>query len=160
MPQIMAALMRDPIGAENTSLTGSKRNCVYAKTTEMMNQILSIQNTYDRGTVKNALMPFYYGSQKRPKEAFGEDTSELNAFYEAQSLVVPGASYLMPILRSSWDDYAEEHAWTLPDGFTARVKVTDIDDNKIEVDELNHITFTYRHTVIRAMEDGVANIAE
>lgn len=158
-PQIMAALMRDPIGALNTSLVGSKRNCVYTKTTQVMNKILNMQKTFDRSSVKNALMPFYYGSQKEPKEAFGENTDELNAFYKAQSIVVPGASYLMPILRSSWDDYAEEHTWTLPDGFVARVKVTGMDDNKIEVDELNHATFTYRHIVIRAEEKGVANIA-
>ena len=56
-PQIMAALMRDPIGALNTSLVGSKRNCVYTKTTQVMNKILNMQKTFDRSSVKNALMP-------------------------------------------------------------------------------------------------------
>ena len=158
-PQIMACLMRDAVGAENTCLVGSKRNCVYTKITEAMNHILNAHKTYDRDTIKYVLMPFYYGSKKKPKTVFGEDTDELVAFYQAQAQIVPGASELMPILLNSWNAMAEEHSWVLPDGFNARVKVTQTKEKKIEVDELNHSSFMYQYTVIAGEEDGWANIA-
>ena len=41
-PQIMSALMRDIVGAENTYIVGKKKNCVYTKTIRTMNGYLSL----------------------------------------------------------------------------------------------------------------------
>jgi hypothetical protein len=158
-PQIMSALMRDAVGAENTSLIGKIRNCVYVKTTDAMNSFLTTAQHFLRNTVKYALMPFYYGSKAKPKMAFGEETDELKAFYRAQAQVCPGAAYLMPIMANSWNPFAKEHTWALPDGFIARVKVTSVKESKIEVDELDHASFMYQYTRIEGTEKGVANIA-
>ena len=56
-PQIMSALMRDAIGAENTSLIGKDRNCVYVKTTKAMNALLTTARQFSRETIKYVLMP-------------------------------------------------------------------------------------------------------
>jgi len=106
---------------------------------------------------------FYYGSKACPKQAFGKGTPELSAFYQAQEMVAPGASFLMSVMLDAWRDDVLEHCWTLPDGFQVKVKVTRMQDTKIEVDELDGATFTYRHKVNEPMEDGLslsANIVQ
>lgn len=158
-PQIMAAVMRDPVGARNTSLIGSILNDVYKKVTEAMNTLLKATKVYDRGEIKGVLMPVLYGSKKKPKIAFGEDTPEYCAFQDAKEMVCPGAAYLMPILNNSWNAYATEHAWNLPDGFEARVKVDQVFETDIEVDELDHLRFAFQYTEIHGTETGLANIA-
>ena len=160
-PSIMSALMRDIIGAENTSLVGSKRNDLYQIVTETMKEYLPVGHPieYKRKDIKGVLMPFFYGSWLKPIELFGENTPEYKAFMEAQAKVCPGAAYLMPILRNSWNAYAKEHSWNLPDGFVARVKVTQIKEKVIEVDELDHLKFTHQYLVNEGTEEGVANIA-
>ena len=155
----MAAVMRDPIGARNTSLIGSILNDVYKKVTATMNTLLNATKVYDRGEIKKVLMPVLYGSKAKPKIAFGEDTPEYCAFQEAKEIVCPGAAYLMPILNNSWNAYATEHSWNLPDGFEARVKVDQVLETDIEVDELDHLRFAFQYTEIQGTETGLANIA-
>lgn len=159
-PQIMSCVMRDIVGAENTSLVGKKRNDLYQMVTSVMNKQLTEAVVYERSDVKKALMPFYYGSWLKPIELFGKDTPEYKAFMQAQAEVCPGAAYIMPILKNSWNAYAKEHSWTLPDGFVARVKVLDTEKKTIEVDELDHLKFTYQYNVNKGKEEGVANIAK
>ena len=53
----MSALMRDIIGAENTSLIGKKRNDLYTKATDTMNAILGLAKVYERKDIKYVLMP-------------------------------------------------------------------------------------------------------
>lgn len=144
-PQIMSAMMGCETGAESTGLVDPNRRAdLYTDTTAVMSRILGGLVNVSRKDVKDAQMPHYYGSRKRPKELFGEDTPELAAFYKANWEVLPGASKLRNYLLQAWDRDAEVHEWTLPDGFHARVKVMYHQDKKIEVDELNHATFTHR----------------
>lgn len=160
-PQIMSALMRDIVGAKNTSLVGTKRNDLYQIVTDVMKERLPINHPveYTRKEVKAVLMPVYYGSKQKPVDLFGKNTPEYIAFMKAQKQVCPGAAYLMPILANSWNAFAEEHSWNLPDGFVAKVKVTQMEEKVIEVDELDHLTFTQQYTTIKGTEEGVANIA-
>jgi hypothetical protein len=158
-PAIMSALMRDPIGAFNTSLIGNQINDVYTICTDTMNNLLNTDTVYNRDEVKGALMPGYYGSLQKPKDVFGEDTPEHQAFMRAQEAVCPGAAYLMPILRASWNAYADHHYYVYPDGFEAVVAVTESLEKSIEVDELNHLTFNYRYEEKQGTEKSLANIA-
>jgi hypothetical protein len=121
-----------------------------------MNQIMGTNTAFDRKTVKYALMPYFYGSKACPVQAFGKDTPELAAFYQALETVAPGAAALMPIMLAAWQPFAEEHSWHMADGFEVRVKVTDMKDTKIEIDELDHACFTYRHEVVQGSEKGRA----
>jgi len=81
-------------------------------------------------------MKSFYGSKAVPKELFGEDTPELNAFYKAAHQVAPGAWELLQDLLASWQPYTLSHEWKLPDGFDAKVKVMAKREARIEVDEL------------------------
>ena len=158
--QIMSALTGCVAGATNTGLVDpTVRADAYSKTTEIMNVELGGTCEVSRDDAKDALMTSFYGSKKKPKEIFGEDTPELNAFYTAAHVVAPGAWELLQDLLASWQPYALAHRWKLPDGFDAVVKVMEKREARIEVDELNHATFTYEFYVNEGTKSGLSNVA-
>ena len=72
------------------------------------------------------------------------DENQEAAFYEVLSESFEGAEAVKDVINDYWDPEALEHTWTLPDGHVARVRVTEMINTRIEVDELDHTTFTYR----------------
>ncbi|MGH1461260.1 MAG: DNA-directed RNA polymerase [Neptuniibacter sp.] len=158
--QIQSCLIGCEVTAKNTGLIDpNNRADIYAITTEEMNNLLKhegIQLAPLRKEVKQAQMTHFYGSKAKPKEIFGEDTIELSKFYEAQKIVAPGACEVMDDLMASWQSWAPEHSWTLPDGFNTIVKVMQEVDIKVEVDELDHSTFTHRFMENRGSEHGLS----
>ena len=158
--QIMSALTGCEAGADNTGLINpNKRADAYAATTDTMNQILGGGVEVSRKDAKRALMTSCYGSKATPKEVFGEDTPELNAFYQAMMIVAPGAWQLLQVLLESWNPCALFHSWKLPDGFDAKVKVMTKQETRIEVDELDHASFTYQYYVNEGTKKGLSNAA-
>ena len=158
--QIMSALTGCEAGADNAGLINpNKRADAYAATTDTMNQILGGGVEVSRKDAKRALMTSCYGSKATPKEVFGEDTPELNAFYQAMMIVAPGAWQLLQVLLESWNPYALFHSWKLPDGFDAKVKVMTKQETRIEVDELDHASFTYQYYVNEGTKKGLSNVA-
>ena len=147
-------------GAEATNLVDpDKRNDAYSMCTENMNkaleaQFLSVQ--VPRGKAKQALMTSFYGSKAKPIEIFGEDTPELAAFYEAAIKLAPGAWELLQDLKAAWQPYALVHAWNLPDGYHARIKVMERVETRVEVDELDHASFTYIYYVNQGQKKGIS----
>lgn len=101
----------------------------------------------------------FYGSKKVPKELFGEDTPELNAFYQAAQEIAPGAWDLLQTLLASWQPYALTHAWKMPDGFDVRVKVMSPKKARIEVEELEKASFTYEFYENEGTKTGKSNAA-
>lgn len=73
--------------------------------------------------------------------------------------MAPGAFELLQELLASWQPYALVHAWKLPDGYDARVKVMQEQETRIEVDELDHASFTYQYYVNEGSEKGLSNVA-
>jgi hypothetical protein len=74
---------------------------------------------------------------------------------------MPGAMHIMEDINACWQYDNDVHQWTLPDGHVSRVTVTEMTDTRIEVDELNHRTFTYRYNKQQPSENYrslVANI--
>lgn len=158
--QVMSAMTGCVVGATSTGLVDPNvRADAYNRTTEVMQQTLGNQFMVDRKDAKQALMTSFYGSKAEPKNLFGEDTPELNAFYDAMIKVAPGAWELLQDLLGSWQSYSLCHSWTLPDGFQARVKVMDKKEVRIEVDELNHATFTYEFYENQGKKSGLSNVA-
>ena len=92
-------------------------------------------------------------------EIFGEDTPELQAFYKAMMIVAPGAWQVLEDLRNAWNAYALFHAWKLPDGYDAKVKVMEKVEKRIEVDELDHATFTHEFFVNEGSKTGISLVA-
>lgn len=158
--QVMSALTGCVAGATATGLVDPDvRADAYSLTTEEMNTIMGGGVTTSRSEAKEALMTSFYGSKAKPKEIFGEDTPELEAFYKAAYTVAPGAWELLQDLLASWQPYALSHSWKLPDGFDARVKVMEKKTARIEVDELDHATFTHEFYENEGTPTGRANVA-
>ena len=142
--QLMSVLTGCYAGARATGLVDTNRRAdAYTDCTSIMSSILGTTLPNMRASVKQAVMTSLYGSKAEPKKVFGDGTEQLNAFYKAMGTLCPGACDLLAILLGSWRSDALEHHWQLPDGFEARVKVMIERESKIEVDELQHATFTY-----------------
>ena len=145
--QVMSALTGCVAGATSTGMVDPNvRADAYSLCTEAMNEILVMEGLsveVARPEAKRGLMTSFYGSKQTPKDIFGEDTPELNAFYQAAQKIAPGAWELLQDLLKAWQPYAKKHAWKLPDGYDAVVKVMEKVSARIEVDELDHATFSY-----------------
>lgn len=155
--QIMSALTGCIIGATNTGLVDPNvRADAYTTLTVTMRTMLSEAFTVERDDAKTAFMCHTYGSKAEPKKIFGEDTPELEAFYEAVGRVAPGAAALLEELLAAWNPWAKKHHWVLPDGFNAVVKVMSEKESRIEVDELDGASFTYKYYVNEGTETGLS----
>ena len=158
--QIMSALTGCLNGAKATGLVDDdRRPDAYASVTEAMNKKLGGTLNISRDDAKRSVMTSFYGSEKVPGEVFGEDTIELDTFYEVMQLVAPGAWGLLGKLKSAWNPGALAHSWKLPDGFDAVVKVMASFEKRIEVDELDHSTFTYYYNVNEGSKKGISLVA-
>lgn len=155
--QIMSALTGCIIGATNTGLVDPNvRADAYTTLTVTMRTMLSEAFTVERDDAKTAFMCHTYGSKAEPKKIFGEDTPELEAFYDAVGRVAPGAAALLEELLAAWNPWAKKHHWVLPDGFNAVVKVMLEKESRIEVDELDGASFTYKYYVNEGTETGLS----
>jgi hypothetical protein len=158
--QMMSVLTGCISGARATGLVDPNRRAdAYTECTAAMNVVLQGQINVSRKDAKAALMTSFYGSKAKPKEIFGDDTPELKAFYEAAQTIAPGPWELLQDLLASWQPYALQHAWVMPDGFDARIKVMTKKEARIEVDELNHATFTYEYYDNEGSKSGLSNAA-
>jgi hypothetical protein len=158
--QVMSALTGCVEGARSTGMVNpDERADAYSKATKVMSDILGSTVDISRGDAKDALMTSFYGSKAKPKEIFGEDTPELDAFYKAALVIAPGAWELLQDLLASWRAYALSHSWKLPDGYDARVLVMQKKEARIEVDELDHATFTYEYYENQGSKTGLSNVA-
>lgn len=158
--QMMSVLTGCHAGAKSTGLVDPNRRAdAYSDCTETMNTVLGGGLMVSRDDAKQALMTSFYGSKAEPKNLFGEETPELDAFYQAAQIIAPGAWELLQDLLASWQPYALQHEWVLPDGFDARVKVMSKKEARIEVDELDHATFTYEYYENQGSKSGLSNAA-
>lgn len=158
--QVMSALTGCVAGATATGLvTPGVRSDAYTYTTQVMQDTLGDAISISRKDAKQAVMTSYYGSKATPKQIFGEDTPELAAFYQAARTVAPGAWDLLQTLLASWQPYALEHSWKMPDGFDVRIKVMSKKETRIEVDELGGASFTYEYYENQGQKKGLSNVA-
>lgn len=147
---IMSVLVKCYLGCLATNLIDpNTRNDAYTMVTRAACELLGNQGAeVSRGDAKQATMTALYGSQATPREIFGEDTPELDAFYGGLTKIAPGAVELLGDLRNAWQPYALEHRWVLPDNHHAIVPVMQkVEGARVEVDELDHATFSYDYYV-------------
>lgn len=158
--QVLSTLSGCVAGADATGLVDPNRRAdAYTDVTTAMGQVMKGEFVVDRGEVKDATMTACYGSKAVPEEIFGEDTPELAAFYEGAMRVAPGAFTLLQELKDTWQPFALCHSWVLPDNFHAHIKVMEDMESRVEVDELDHATFTYYYKENQGKERGVSNVA-
>jgi DNA-directed RNA polymerase len=150
--QCMAAMSGCQLTAEAVNLTNTgQRKDLYTAVALYMCSIPEIRVT--RTIVKDPVMTFFYGSRAVPKQVFGAGT-KLKAFYTTLSERLPGATQLMHLFQSSWDSTATHHQWTMPDKHVVRVPVTQMIEREIEIDEQDHMRFTYRTSEVGPQSKG------
>lgn len=108
----------------------------------------------DRTGIKAPLMTVFYGSTKEPEIAFGKGSKELDDFYNALNVKLSGAMDGLHIIQGCWDPDAYEYNWNMPDLHHVNMKVFQVVDKKIEVDELDHKTFTFRAMLNKPKRKG------
>jgi len=152
--QILACLIGCHDTARNTNLLGGSRVDVYEMGAKGMSEYLN--DIVSRDDIKKPLMVFFYGSKAQPRVLFGEDTPELEAFYDILDKELGGAVEAMNDIQSCWNPNVLVHEWTLPDGHTAYVPVLEAVDKKIEIDELEHRSFTHRAYINKESTYGIS----
>ncbi len=158
--QIMGALSgcKDTAKVCNMLNTGNRED-VYQMIADKMNVLLNGKYSVNRKDVKKPCMTTFYNSTAVPFKAFNKH--QLKAFNDTLDGLMPGAMEVMEAINEYWNYDSDIHQWSLPDGHVARVPVTEMSDVRIEVDELNHRTFTYRYNKQQPSENYrslVANI--
>lgn len=159
--QVLSALTGCVKGAIITNLTPeNKRYDAYTEVTAEQNKILrewDVQGLeVSRKDAKAAVMTSLYGSRATPKKIFGEEGPAIEAFYEAANRCAPGAFGLLNALLNAWQPYALSHYWKMPDGFDVAVKVMQVEETRIEVDELNHHKFKTSYKVNMGSKSGIS----
>lgn len=162
--QVMSALTGCYAGAQASGLVDPDRRAnAYQDVTDELNRLLGeigSSMVVSNADAKAAVMTVLYGSRAEPKRVFGEDTEELAMFYQAVQTVAPGAFKLLQELLSAWQPFAPKHSWIMPDGFHVEKKVWDKQEARIEVDELDHSTFSYEWYENTGQEQGLSLAAD
>jgi hypothetical protein len=152
--QILACFMGCHITAANVNLinTGNRED-VYLKIATKMS---SEEEQFTRSELKNPIMTTFYGSKKQPERIFGKDSSALLKFYEVLDEELPGAMEAMKDMQCFWNPDTLMHSFTMPDGHVACIKVMEAIEKKIEIDELDHKTFTHRIYINKPAKKGLS----
>lgn len=160
---IMSAITGCLKGCKATGLVATGyRPDAYTAVTDAMNRMLStqgIQTSISRKVAKEAVMQAGYGSTRKPKETFGEDTPELRAFEDACMEVAPEAFKLMGVLIDAWNPNALEHSWYMPDAFSVKIKVLEEKETKIYIKELDDACVTMITKENKPVKRGVSLVA-
>ena len=155
--QCMAALTGCKVTAETVNMVNpDKRHDAYTDGFKVMGDLLNGKlDKIERSHTKDATMTHFYGSKANPVKLFGENTIELQKFYEMVQIIAPGANMLRDDLIALWQANALQHHWTLPDGFNAVIKVMVPMEDSFEVNELNS-SFTHRYWVNQGQKTGLS----
>lgn len=152
--QILSALACCPIGARNSNIHPNKdgvRMDPYTLVTNKMVSYLPKSEMFDgltykeiRKLIKPAVMTTFYNSKAEPIKVFGEDTEELEVFYEVLHELFPGAMDIIEMVNDRWDSNALHHKWKLFDGHVSFCKVVEKVDTIVKVSELDDAKISYR----------------
>lgn len=121
--QLLACLTGDRTAAQicNVVNTGHRQDAYTSVWKEMQSRAgEAIKIT--RQQAKDAVMPSFYGSKRRPKDIFGEGAL-LTIFDETMATLTPGPWELNSYFLEVWDSEKLVYQWQLPDNFQVRVKV-------------------------------------
>lgn len=154
--QIMSAAMGCYAGAEATGLINpDEMPWAYKRCTDIMQEMVGQEIKAEMDDVKQAVMTYFYGSEAKPKEIFGEGTVAYQAFFEAAKTLAPEAYDLRNILIGIWQPFALEHSWTMPDGFEVVIRVMEKKEVVVKVPELNS-SFTHIYYENAGTEKGLS----
>lgn len=138
--QIMAAISGCHETARLTNLMDpDKRYDLYTEVSDLMNAKLT--KPVPRKISKQCVMTHFYNSRATPKALLS--TEELGVFYEVIAGLLPGAEAVMETINGCWNDKADHHSWTMPDGHTVYVPVVEAVNATYVDDELGDIPLRF-----------------
>lgn len=145
--QLMSVMTGCKSGCEITGLIDpNKRVDAYTEVTKYMNELLGDEAVeVDRKDAKASIMTSLYGSKAKPIEIFGEDTPQLEAFYQALEDKCEGAYTLLGELIDAWDSSKTFNHWVLPDGYNVYIPVMQSITDRVKVEELNYTMSVQTH---------------
>lgn len=154
--QLLAALTGDRRAAEICNVVNrwvqsvAERADAYTIIYGYMLDVVGEGAKIKRDDCKQAIMTSLYGSEREPREIFGEGPL-LSAFYHVMAGAAPAAWELNQFFLKLWDAEALVNSWVLPDNFHVHVKVmTKVQET---VHFLNEPIDTFRE-VNQAKESG------
>ena len=112
----------------------------------------------DHDKVKKAIMTYFYGSRRKPKELLGDDSPQLAQFYNVMKEHCTGAYNAGEFLLNIWNPNQLEYKWTLPNLFTVHAKVMVKKINKIVVGNLEIEIPTYVNEPVKKGKEYPANV--
>jgi len=162
--QMMAILSGCKETAKQCGLINTgKRPDLYTNTVKLMNKQLPPQlriklvktgEGLKRIHVKDAIMTHNYNSKAVPKRIFND--TQLKVFYNVLSEITPGAEVAKEVINSYVEPLSSQYIWLGLDRNTVVYNVKDFIDARIEVDELDHSTFTQRFEVCMARSNDAS----
>ena len=152
--QLMAVMSGCVESAKATNLvyTG-KREDVYQMVAAKMSQLSG--QVIPRTVLKKPIMTFFYGSKAVPRQALQNEKLEKD-FYQSLQTQLKGPFQLMELFQSHWRADQTHYQWFMPDKHTVRVPVLGHKDYRVELDEENHMRYTYRSTELVPKTKGMA----
>lgn len=145
--QLMSVMTGCKSGCEITGLIDpNKRVDAYTGVTKYMNELLGDEAVeVDRKDAKAAVMTSLYGSKVKPVGIFGEDTPQLEAFYQALEDKCEGAYTLLNELIDAWDNSKTFNHWVLPDGYNVYIPVMQSIIDRVKIEELDYTMSVQTH---------------
>lgn len=145
--QLMSVMTGCKSGCEITGLIDpNKRVDAYTEVTKYMNELLGDEAVeVDRKDAKASIMTSLYGSKAKPIEIFGEDTHQLEAFYQALEDKCEGAYTLLNELIDAWDRSKTFNHWVLPDGYNVYIPVMQSITDRVKIEELDYTMSVQTH---------------
>lgn len=142
-PQLLSVLTHCETGMRNTGALNS--GSVPDLYTLIQNNMQTTEKK-DRDLVKQATIPYVYGSDVSPITVFGDDADK---FVEAYEATVPYAAFVRRVLLDAWDESAYFYEYSMPDGAIVYLECKINDDFK---GTMNGYTYTYRCSVNRPIK--------
>lgn len=102
-----------------------------------------------RKMVKNATVPYAYGSDFKPEQVFGSDL--MPAYEQAYERTFPMAYLIRKVLINAWNPEALFHEFTAIDGLVAHLECRGV--NKTKATFMGY-TYTYTHSENRPLVPG------
>ena len=143
----------------------ARRRDSYLEITEEMLKYVDLSDTVlkpdpkeRRKQVKGPCMTVNYGSVQEPKNVFGEDTTDLAAFYQALNTITPGPMALMELMQSLWDPKKDYLEWEI-DGVHAKIAILDKFIGKVKMTINGKDVSVPFQSIIRQPKDKGLSIA-
>lgn len=148
--QIIAALMGCTKTADTVGMVfpNIRRDC-YTIIQDRMNSYDGISVYVARGDLKDVIMPWNYGSDKMPKDVFGNDTPEYEAYLDACWDEIPACVIYREALKDAWQGNVLAHEFQRPDGHWVKMPVMASRKYMIQVEGMGSFTHIVEENVTK-----------